>query len=1356
MNYRFLVGKRKAFRTAAESLLQRLRDDLRIANLQSLELYDIYDIYGATATDLELLKNDICTSPATDEIVPDVAALLQTLELAGRSWLAWEFLPAQFDQRAAAAEQSLLLLRAGSGTASDAETAKTAETTQSANLPRIRTGFLAAFTSSTPDGRISPADYERIRDYLINPVECRVKDTSVLAPPALPEAESVPTLTGFIKNSPDELAEFKSDYGLAMTLADLEHVQKYFHDEERRDPTETEIRVLDTYWSDHCRHTTFETELTDIAITPGPWREEIESALLEYTRLREFNERTGRPVTLMDMATSVGRAFRREGRLDDWEVSDEINACTIEVDLPTANGNEPWLIFFKNETHNHPTEIEPFGGAATCLGGIIRDPLSGRGYVYQAMRISGAADTTAPLGATLPGKLPQSVISRTAAEGFSSYGNQIGLPSTYLKEIYHPGYVAKRLEAGAVVAAAPRANVQRGIPAPGDLILLVGGPTGRDGIGGATGSSKKHTSESLDTSASQVQKGNPPEERKLQRLFRRHEAARLIKKCNDFGAGGVSVAVGELADGLHINLDNIRVKYPGLNGTELAISESQERMAIMIDPADLAEFTRYATEEDLLVTQLATVTAEPRLVINWRGQRIVDMSRAFLNTNGVRQEQTVRIAGAPCDDYPYQRAAEMLGTEERAPESDNAEAPEAQTLRTEKIAPESPDTDKTTTAADTPDFAAKLYSALTSPNVASQKRMASQFDSTIGRTTVLLPWGGVTRRTEEEGSIQLIPQSEGDVTPATATATVLTHGYDPELSHCSPFLGAMYSVVEACARQTALGADYTRARLSNQEFFPSPGQKPERWGLPAAALLGLVKAQLELGTPSIGGKDSMSGTFNDIDVPPTLITFAVTLMPANKVVSAALPMPGLDLYLAAHRPLTNGMPNFPQLRRLWQRVHTDMRNGDIVAASTVKSGGLAEAVVKMAIGNNIGLKLESFADWFAPLPGSLVIASNRPLSDPDYIHIGRSMERPFVKFPEYSIPIDKAAAWLDERYAPNYPDAPDLGDRPQARFELPAGAEINPAQIYQNVSLPVSSASAGRSTADKGADRCAVDRNAAVPQNSTALHLTIRPQILLPVFYGTNGEYDLAAAFAAAGGRPIEARIANRGPVELASSLAAFAEQLDQSQILALAGGFASGVEPGGAGRFVALALRNERVAAAVERLLARGGLILGIANGFQALLDCGLLPWGKITPADEPRAVLFRNASNRHKAAISHTVVRSNRSPWLADFVVGEQHCLAFSHDEGRFMVSQQTAAELFANDQVATQYCDPDGSPTMDPAYNPNGSDYAVEGIISPDGRIFGKMGHAERYIPGLYRNVPGQFDQNIFRSGVRYFEI
>ena len=1336
MNYRFLVGKREAFRTAAESLLQRLCEDLRIADLQSLEFYDIYDIYGATATDLELLKNDICTSPATDEIVPDVAVLLQKLALDNRSWLAWEFLPTQFDQRAASAEQSLLLLRAGSGTVTGASSGagsgsgaassagpgmKAAET---ANLPRIRTGFLVVFTSSAPDGRISPTDYERIRDYLINPVECRVKDMSVLTPPALPEAEPVPTLTGFIKNSPGELAAFKADYGLAMTRADLEHVQKYFRDEERRDPTETEIRVLDTYWSDHCRHTTFETELTDIAITPGPWREEIESALLEYTRLREFNERTGRPVTLMDMATSVGRAFRREGRLDDWEVSDEINACTIEVDLPTANGSEPWLIFFKNETHNHPTEIEPFGGAATCLGGIIRDPLSGRGYVYQAMRISGAADTTAPLDATLPGKLPQSVISRTAADGFSSYGNQIGLPSTYLKEIYHPGYVAKRLEAGAVVAAAPRANVQRGTPTPGDLILLVGGPTGRDGIGGATGSSKKHTSDSLDTSASQVQKGNPPEERKLQRLFRRHEAARLIKKCNDFGAGGVSVAVGELADGLNINLDVIRVKYPGLNGTELAISESQERMAIMIDPADLAEFTRYATEEDLLITQLATVTAEPRLVINWRGQRIVDMSRTFLNTNGVRQEQIVRIAGAPLDDYPYRRAAEILGTEERAPESDNAEVPDAQTLGAEEVA----------TTADTADFAAKLYSVLTSPNVASQKRMALQFDSTIGRTTVLLPWGGVTRRTEEEGSVQLIPQSEGDVTPATATATVLTHGYDPELSHCSPFLGAMYSVVEACARQTALGADYTRARLSNQEFFPSPGKDPERWGLPAAALLGLIKAQLELGTPSIGGKDSMSGTFNDIDVPPTLITFAVTLMPANEVISAALPTPGLDLYLAAHRPLTNGMPNFPQLRRLWQRVRDDMRSGDVVAASTVKSGGLAEAVVKMAIGNNIGIKLEPVDDWFAALPGSLVIASNRPLSDPDYIHIGRSMERPFVKFPEYSIPIDKAAAWLDERYAPNYPDAPDLGDRPQARFELPAGTEINPAQIYQDVPHSVPSA----------------------PHGSPALHLKSGPRVLLPVFYGTNGEYDLAAAFAAAGGRSVEARIANRGPAELADSLAAFAEQLDQSQILALAGGFASGVEPGGAGRFVALALRNERVAAAIERFLARGGLILGIANGFQALLDCGLLPWGKITPADEPHPILFRNASNRHRAAISHTVVRSNRSPWLADFAVGEQHSLAFSHDEGRFMVAPEVAAELFANDQIATQYCRPDGSPTMDPAYNPNGSDYAVEGLTSPDGQIFGKMGQAERYIPGLYRNVPGQFDQNIFRAGVRYFAM
>ncbi len=1231
-SYRIYVEKKPEFRVEAQSLREELNGNLGLS-LGELRLLNVYDLFGFTPELLEKSRYGVF-----GEVVTDVVT--DTCDLTGKRYLAVEYLPGQFDQRASSAEECVMLLE---------PEAKV----------KIRSARLLIF-----DDGVTDADLSRIRKYYINGVESREKNLAVLGLAENAEVRPVPVLEGFTRMGEAALAPYCKANGLAMNADDLREVVAYFR-REGRDPSETEFRILDTYWSDHCRHTTFTTVLEEITVDESFMKGEMEESLALYRRMREELGRTGKPVCLMDMATIGARYLKKKGLLDDQEESEENNACSIFINVDVDGEPQKWLLQFKNETHNHPTEIEPFGGASTCLGGAIRDPLSGRAYVYQAMRVTGAGNIYQPVGETLEGKLPQRIISTKAAAGYSSYGNQIGLATTHVREIYHPDYVAKRLEVGAVVGAVKADNVRRESPVPGDIVLLLGGRTGRDGIGGATGSSKEHNAQSLEECGSEVQKGNAPEERKLQRLFRRPEVARLIKKSNDFGAGGVSVAIGELTDGLDIYLDRVPTKYSGLNATELAISESQERMAVVIEEAAREEFERYCAEENVEVTHVADVTDTRRMRMYHKGELIVDLSREFIDSAGAEHRAKAAVAGVERRN-PFLR--EVAGT----------------------------------------GIAEKMRALLSDDNVVSQKGMVEMFDSTIGASTVLMPYGGRTQQTETQVSVQKIPVGEG----YTDTASIMAFGFNPFISKWSPYHGAAYAVVEAVSKAVAAGARFERMRFSYQEYFERMTDDPHTWGKPLAALLGALKMQEALGLPSIGGKDSMSGTFKDIDVPPTLIAFGITTVDAGRVISPEFKEAGHRIYLMKHLPLHNFMPDTDALKKNWEYVHREIAAGNIVSGWAVGFGGVAEAVAKMSFGNRIGAEIKiNEQELFGCGYGSIVVESRGELDWPGAVELGRTVAAETVTVNGERMPIDRLLEANTVKFATVYPDRgttePTVMQcipRP-VRFEYPGPAKEHPVAY-------------------------------------------------LPSFPGTNCDYDTAKAFRRAGAEVTTSVFRNLSGADVMESIDEMCGRIAACDIFVLSGGFSSGDEPDGSGKFIVSVLNNVRVAEEIHRLLDRGGLILGICNGFQALVKSGLLPYGRLGRLTPESPTLFRNDVNRHISQTVCTRVASTNSPWLAGFEVGDLHTIAVSHGEGKFVVNERQAREAFEAGQVAFQYADAEGVPTGRTPFNPNGSYYAIEGIVSRDGQILGKMGHTERYEPNLFRNIAGNKVQDIFGNAVRYF--
>ena len=1231
-SYRIYVEKKPEFRVEAQSLREELNGNLGLS-LGELRLLNVYDLFGFTPELLEKSRYGVF-----GEVVTDVVT--DTCDLTGKRYLAVEYLPGQFDQRASSAEECVMLLE---------PEAKV----------KIRSARLLIF-----DDGVTDADLSRIRKYYINGVESREKNLAVLGLAENAEVRPVPVLEGFTRMGEAALAPYCKANGLAMNADDLREVVAYFR-REGRDPSETELRILDTYWSDHCRHTTFTTVLEEITVDESFMKGEMEESLALYRRMREELGRTGKPICLMDMATIGARYLKKKGLLDDQEESEENNACSIFINVDVDGEPQKWLLQFKNETHNHPTEIEPFGGASTCLGGAIRDPLSGRAYVYQAMRVTGAGNIYQPVGETLEGKLPQRIISTKAAAGYSSYGNQIGLATTHVREIYHPDYVAKRLEVGAVVGAVKADNVRRESPVPGDIVLLLGGRTGRDGIGGATGSSKEHNAQSLEECGSEVQKGNAPEERKLQRLFRRPEVARLIKKSNDFGAGGVSVAIGELTDGLDIYLDRVPTKYSGLNATELAISESQERMAVVIEEAAREEFERYCAEENVEVTHVADVTDTRRMRMYHKGELIVDLSREFIDSAGAEHRAKAAVAGVERRN-PFLR--EVAGT----------------------------------------GIAEKMRALLSDDNVVSQKGMVEMFDSTIGASTVLMPYGGRTQQTETQVSVQKIPVGEG----YTDTASIMAFGFNPFISKWSPYHGAAYAVVEAVSKAVAAGARFERMRFSYQEYFERMTDDPHTWGKQLAALLGALKMQEALGLPSIGGKDSMSGTFKDIDVPPTLIAFGITTVDAGRVISPEFKEAGHRIYLMKHLPLHNFMPDTDALKKNWEYVHREIAAGNIVSGWAVGFGGVAEAVAKMSFGNRIGAEIKiNEQELFGCGYGSIVVESRGELDWPGAVELGRTVAAETVTVNGERMPIDRLLEANTVKFATVYPDrgtteptVMQCMPRP-VRFEYPGPAKEHPVAY-------------------------------------------------LPSFPGTNCDYDTAKAFRRAGAEVTTSVFRNLSGADVMESIDEMCGRIAACDIFVLSGGFSSGDEPDGSGKFIVSVLNNARVAEEIHRLLDRGGLILGICNGFQALVKSGLLPYGRLGRLTPESPTLFRNDVNRHISQTVCTRVASTNSPWLAGFGVGDLHTIAVSHGEGKFVVSEAQARELFEAGQVAFQYADAEGVPTGRAPFNPNGSYYAIEGIVSRDGQILGKMGHTERYEPNLFRNIAGNKVQDIFGNAVRYF--
>ena len=1242
-NYRIFVEKYPEFQVEAASLKAELNENLQL-DLQSLRLLNVYDLFGFTPELLEKSRYSVFGEIVTDKVSDEC-------DLTGTRYIAVEYLPGQFDQRAASAVDCVHLIDPKADV-------------------RIKSSKLIILSGDTDDATIA-----KIKHYYINAVESREKDLSKLTDAESAAVKPVPVLDGFTKMTDADLEPFCRKMGLAMNADDLREVVKYFT-EEGRDPNETELRILDTYWSDHCRHTTFTTELEEIGVEESFMKEDIDGTLNLYLKMRKELGREHKGLNLMDMATIGGRYLRKAGLLDDMEVSEENNACSIYVDVDVDGRLEKWLLMFKNETHNHPTEIEPFGGAATCLGGAIRDPLSGRSYVYQAMRVTGAGDIYKPVAETLQGKLPQCVITKKAAHGYSSYGNQIGLATTHVREIYDEGYTAKRLEVGAVVGAVKADKVRRESPKPGDVVLMLGGRTGRDGIGGATGSSKEHTEESLETCGSEVQKGNAPEERKLQRLFRRPEVTKLIKKSNDFGAGGVSVAIGELTDGLDIYLDRVPVKYNGLNATELAISESQERMSVVVEAKDEAEFMEYCHSENIEVTHVADVTDTERMRMFYGDKIVADLQRKFIDSAGAKHFAKAEIAAVE-EKNPFCRKVE------------------GETLKE------------------------KLLNNLSDANVVSQKGLIEMFDSSIGRSTVLMPYGGELQLTETQVSVQKLP-TDG----YTDTASMMAFGFNPVISKWSPYHGAAYSMVEACAKVVAAGGRYEKMRFSCQEYFERMTHDPKVWGKPMSALLGSLKMQVALGLPSIGGKDSMSGTFEHINVPPTLISFGITTVDAKNVISPELKWEGNRLWLVKHTPLDNYMPDVDQLKKNWAFVEEQIAGGNAVSAWAVGFGGVAEGLCKMSFGNSFGVDVNvPEEDLFNYSYGSIILETEADIKFENAQFLGTVTAgvNDSLRINSKNIPMEALLESAFDRYEKVYPAT----STPDMKRLLPKGMEgVKPFKA-KKIDLKYK----GEKIAE--------------------------PVAYLPVFPGTNCDYDTAKAFRKAGAKVKTSVFRNLTEQDVFDSIDEMKKNIDECQILMFCGGFSAGDEPDGSGKFIANVLNNEKIAAAIEALIARGGLILGICNGFQALVKSGLLPYGHLGTVTKDSPTLFRNDINRHISQIAFTRVASVNSPWLAGMNIGDTYAIPVSHGEGKFVVNEELAKELFENGQVAFQYAEPvDEGVSMHSPYNPNGSYYAIEGIISKNGQILGKMGHSERYENNLFKNIAANLEQPLFENAVKYF--
>ena len=1244
------VEKKEGFNVEGKSLLEDFKTNLRVESLENVRVVNKYILGKVNEEDYKKSLYSVFSEKTVDNLYEEKIPM-DNEEIA----FAVEYLPGQYDQRADSASECYALLTAG-------------------ERIEVKTAKVIILK-----GNLKEEEVQKIKHYYINPVDSREVDVySKELLSGLEDPADVEIINGFIQKNDEEIASYHKELGLAMSVNDLLMIRDYFKNEER-DPSITEIKVIDTYWSDHCRHTTFSTAIENVEIEEGKLNNPLIKSYNAYLKSRDFvyGKETTRDENLMDIAVIVMKEMRKKGLLEDLDVSEEINACSINVNIETDKGNEEYLVMFKNETHNHPTEIEPFGGAATCLGGAIRDPLSGRTYVYQAMRVTGAADPTVEIDETLNGKLPQRTIVLGAAHGYSSYGNQIGLATGQVSEIYHPNYVAKRMEVGAVIAAAPKENVVREEPKASDLVILLGGRTGRDGIGGATGSSKEHTEESINTCGAEVQKGNPPTERKIQRLFRNEKVAKMIKRCNDFGAGGVSVAIGELTRGLDINLDMVPKKYEGLDGTEIAISESQERMAVVVNKEDAKEFISLSAEENLEAIVVAEVTDTERLRMFWRGEKIVDLKREFLDTNGARQTTDVKVELPK--EYPL-----AIGEEVNVKE--------------------------------------RWMKTLTELNVASQKGLVERFDSTIGSGTVMMPFGGKYALTPAEGMAAKIPVLNGE----SKDATLMSYGFNPELGMWSPYHMAYYAVIESVTKIAAMGGDYRKIRLTFQEYFERLGNNPSRWGKPFAALLGAYQAQSDLGLPAIGGKDSMSGSFGQLDVPPTLVSFAVAVEKASKIVSNELKKVGSKLVLLMAEKNDDYTLNVETFKNNLEALYKLTSNKKVLSASTVRFGGIAETLSKISFGNKIGIKFNGLSkeELFGLNYGSVIVEVatdedlNKAFEGCSYKVIGETIEKPVIISEEYDFTF-------------NIDDLINVYEK-----KLSTVFKIKTEKSQESV------------------QEIKVEEKKIILPSSPSIK-TAKPRVIIPVFPGTNCEYDCNRAFTKAGAETTELVFKNYSKSALLESIEALEKQIRESQIIMIPGGFSAGDEPDGSGKFIATIFRNERIKDAVNDLLKnRDGLVLGICNGFQALIKLGLVPYGEIVDIEENMATLTYNNINRHMSSIIRTKITSNKSPWFSEVNVGDIHNVAISHGEGRFIANEELLRQLITNDQIATQYVDLEGNVSLDMPFNPNGSVLGIEGITSPDGRVLGKMGHSERIGEDLYVNVPGNFDQKIFESGVKYF--
>lgn len=1234
--YRIYVEKKPEFAVEANSVLSDIKSALGMEKLTGIRVINRYDAEGLSEEDFKLAAPIVFSEPAVDNFYPHLPPIDPTDRI-----FAVEYLPGQFDQRADSCAQCISLLTGGT-------------------RPAVRSAKI--YITS---GNLTDEEFNTVKNYMINPVESR--EASLKRVETLDVKYDIPTtvetVDGFIYSNDDDLKSILNKMGLAMDFDDIKFCQAYFRDVEKRNPTITEIRMIDTYWSDHCRHTTFSTIIDEVSIDA----DYIKETFIKYLETREklYAGKKNKPVTLMDIAVIGAKQLKSEGRLNDLDESEEINACSVKIKVDVDGEEQDWLLMFKNETHNHPTEIEPFGGAATCLGGAIRDPLSGRSYVYQAMRVTGAANPLVPVEDTIAGKLPQRKITVGAANGYSSYGNQIGLATGHVNEVYHPGYVAKRMEIGAVVGAAPAENVRREVPEPGDVVILLGGKTGRDGCGGATGSSKSHTLESLENCGAEVQKGNAPEERKLQRLFRNPDVTRMIKRCNDFGAGGVSVAIGELTDGLVINLDLVPKKYDGLDGTELAISESQERMAVVIAKEDVEKFMAEAAKENLEATLVALVTEEPRLKMNWNGNQIVDLSREFLNSNGAEKHTKVKI------EKPIFNNTEVMD-----------------------------------------DSAEKWEAMISNLNICSQKGLVERFDSTIGAGTVLMPYGGKYQNTPTQAMAAKIPVLKGE----TKTTSIMGWGFDPYLSSQSPYHGAMEAVIHSVAKVVATGGKYEHCWLTFQEYFERTQNNPSRWGKPLAALLGAYKAQIELGCGAIGGKDSMSGTFENIDVPPTLVSFAVSTAKSDAVVSQEFKRTGSKVILIKPEYDKNGLPVFESVRAVFEKVEKLIESGSVLSSWAVSFGGVSEAVAKMAFGNKIGFRFTSEitpSELYRHCYGAFVLELAAGTVTDEKI-IGETIAEYKVITSKYTVDLGRIEKLWEDKLEPVFPTKIK-----KSASQLKEFSYVNDVKLAPAIKVA-------------------------------------KPRVFIPVFPGTNCEYDTARAFEKAGAEADIFVIRNMNAQAIEESVKAVENKIKQAQIIMLPGGFSGGDEPDGSGKFIVSFFRNPRLANAVHELLKnRDGLMLGICNGFQALVKLGLVPYGEIVDMRNDSPTLTFNTIHRHQSKMVNTRIASNKSPWLYCCQVGDIHNVAISHGEGRFVATEEEITRLAKNGQIATQYVDFDGNPTLDIQCNPNTSIYGIEGITSPDGRVLGKMGHSERKGTDICKNVPGVKDQLIFESGVKYFK-